>query len=283
MDAAGETAALVALLRVGSRSPKWCSEALQRSGSARALLADELGLLAELALEEAAAEVKAWEERHIQVVSPFDPRFPRRLRDANCYPPLLFVAGSLQQAEERRVAVVGTRHPSARGMRAARAIARKLVDAGHTVVSGLAAGIDTAAHEATLEHGGRTVAVIGSGLDHCYPRQNAALQRRIRAEGAVVSQFWPESPPARSSFPLRNALMASLSDACVIVEANAMSGTRIVARAAFQMRRNVILLKDLLEQAWAQELAARSGAVVASSAEEVSQVLERLLSVPARA
>lgn len=282
MDPAGETAALVALLRVGARSPKWYSEALLKSGSACALLDEELGLLGKLALEEAAAEVKAWEERNIQVVSAFDPRFPRRLRDANFDPPLLFVAGSLQQAEERPVAVVGTRDPTARGMRRARDIARRMVNDGHTVVSGLAAGIDTEAHNGSLERGGRTVAVIGNGLDHVYPRQNAALQRRIRQDGAVVSQFWPESRPTRSSFPIRNALIASLSDACVIVEGTAMSGTRIVARVALEMHRIVVLLEDLLEQDWGRELAGRPGVAVASSAAEVSQVLERHLSAPAQ-
>lgn len=281
MDIAGETAALVALLRVGTRSARWYSKALGRSGSAQDLLDEEQGLLASLALEEAAAEVRDWEARHMNVVSMFDPRYPRRLREANCDPPLLFVAGSLQHAQERPVAVVGTRHPTSRGMRATRTIARRLVEQGHTVISGLAAGIDTEAHEATLESGGRTVAVIGNGLDHSYPRQNAALQRRIPEQGAVVSQFWPESRPARSNFPLRNALMAGLSDACVIVEASALSGTRIVARAALERRRVVVLLEDLMEQEWVRELAARPGVEVARSPADVSHVLERVSSAPA--
>lgn len=280
MDVAGETAALVALLRVGTRSPKSYSEALRTSGSARTLLDQEQGLFAEPALEAAAAEVRTWEQRHIQVISGFDPRFPRRLRAAKWSPPLLFVAGIVERASERPVAVVGTRQPTERGIRAARTITCGLVQEGYSVISGLAAGIDAAAHETALDQGGQTVAVIGNGLDHCYPRQNAALQRRIVENGAVVSQFWPDSQPSRSSFPLRNVLMAALCDACVIVEASAMSGTRILARAALEMKRVVVLLEDLLEQQWARDLADRSGVVVARSAAEITQVLEGHSSVP---
>jgi DNA processing protein len=153
-----------------------------------------------------------------------------------------------------------------------------LVDEGFTVVSGLAAGIDTVAHEAALENGGRTLAVIGTGLDHCYPRQNASLQRRILANGAVISQFWPETRPARGNFPLRNALMAGLAEASVIVEANAMSGTRIEARAALGMQRVVVLLDTLLEQEWARELAEQPGVkVVHSPAQAVEKVQQSIM------
>lgn len=280
MEATGETAALVALLRVGNRSPKWYPEAVSRSGSARALLDDELGLLAEMALADAIAEVEAWEQRQIKVVSVYDPRFPRKLQGLTGIPVLLFVAGTPMVADERTVAVVGTRHPTGRGTQMARKLSRRLVDAGYTVVSGLAAGIDTVAHEAALERRGRTIAVVGSGLDYVYPRHNAGLQRRISQDGAVISQFWPESRPTRGSFPVRNVLMAALSDACVIVEASAMSGTRILARAAVDMRRPVILLEELLAQQWARELAEHPGVQVARSGAEITQLLGRELVPP---
>jgi DNA processing protein len=148
-------------------------------------------------------------------------------------------------------------------------------------VSGLAAGIDTAAHQAALERGGRTIAVIGSGLDHAYPRENTGLQRQLARDGAVISQFWPESRPSRRTFPLRNALMAGLTTASVIVEANAMSGTRILARAAVSLRRVVVLLDTLLEQPWAQELAGQPGVQVAESAAEATALIERARRQPA--
>ncbi len=247
------------------------------TGSARALLADEHGLLADAAFEDAGAEMARWHRRGIQVCSPFDSGYPQSLREVPDRPLLLFVVGRLLAIRSHAIAVIGTRQPTPQGKQVARAVSHRLAEAGYTVVSGLAAGIDTVAHEATLEKKGSTVAVIGSGVDHSYPRENIALQRRIGQEGAVISQFWPESQPSRSSFPQRNALMAGLTEASVIVEAGAMSGTRIQARAALNMRRIVVLLEPLLEQAWAQELAERPGVAVAGSPAEVAATLERSL------
>jgi len=227
----GETAALVALLRVGNRSPKWYSEALLRSGSARALLDEELGLLTEMALAEAVAEVEAWEQRQIKVVSAFDPRFPMKLRGLAGNPlPSCSWPGPRSTPMSGLWPVVGTRQPTVRGTQMARKLSRRISLRGLHGGLGLAAGIRHRAHEAALapgaDHRGDR-----QWPDHFYPRQNAGLQRRISQQGAVVSQFWPESGPTRGSFPLRNVLMAALSDACVIVEASAMSGTRILARA----------------------------------------------------
>jgi DNA processing protein len=149
------------------------------------------------------------------------------------------------------------------------------------VASGLAAGIDTVAHEAALERGGRTLAMVGTGLDHCYPRQNTGLQHRIVRHGAVISQFWPETRPSRGNFPLRNTLMAGLTEASVIVEANAMSGTRIEARAALGMRRTVVLLDTLLEQQWARDLSEQVGVKVVQSAVQAVATLQHSISQPA--
>lgn len=278
MDRNPETAAVIALLRSGHRSWNWYATALHRGDSARALLDEEQGLLAETRLAEALAELDGWERRHIRVLTPCDPRYPANLADAPLRPPLLFTAGDLQPADRRAVAVVGTRQPSVRGRHTARSVAHRLVDEGFTVVSGMAAGIDTAAHEAALERGGRTLAVVGTGLDHCYPRQNSALQRRIVLGGAVVSQFWPETRPSRGNFPLRNALMAGLTEASVIVEAGAMSGTRIEARAALGMRRIVVLLDSLLDQQWARDLSEQPGVRVVHSPAQAVETLQQSIS-----
>jgi DNA processing protein len=276
-----ETIALVALLRTGRRPWSFYAPALQEIGSARVLLDEEQGLLAEAVMAQAAEELREWEGRHIEVVSVLDRRYPRQLMDMSDRPPILFIAGGLVDADEHAVAVIGTRQPTARGRHIARSISHRLVDAGIPVASGLAAGIDTAAHQGALERGGRTIAVIGSGLDHAYPRENTSLQRQLAREGAVISQFWPESRPSRRSFPLRNALMAGLTPASVIVEASAMSGTRILARAAVGLRRVVVLLDALLDQPWAQELAAQPGVEVVESAAEVTAVIERARIQPA--
>jgi DNA processing protein len=158
----------------------------------------------------------------------------------------------------------------------ARSITRHLLDAGYTIVSGLAAGIDSVAHETALQRRGRTVAVIGTGLQHAYPPQNTKLQERIAAEGAVISQFWPETRPARQNFPLRNAVMSGLAIATVVVEATHKSGARTQVRAALAHGRPVLLAADLLDQTWAREVAARPGIYVIRSLSELDEVLARL-------
>ncbi len=144
------------------------------------------------------------------------------------------------------------------------------------MVSGLAAGIDTAAHRAALAHASRTVAVIGTGLCHSYPPQNAPLQRQIATEHAVVSQFWPEAPPTRRSFPMRNAVMSGMTLGTVIVEASQTSGARIQARLALSQARPVFLWQQLVAQPWAREVASRPGAHMVASADEVVETIERL-------
>jgi DNA processing protein len=281
MDQRPDTAAVIALLRSGRRSWNGYATALRRGDLPRALLDEEQGLLAETRVVEALAELDGWERRHIRVLSPSDPRYPANLADAPLPPPLLFIAGDLQPADQRAVAVVGTRQPSIRGRQTARSVAQRLVDEGFTVVSGMAAGIDTIAHEAALERGGRTLAVVGTGLDHCYPAQNRALQRRIVLDGAVVSQFWPETRPSRANFPRRNTLMAGLAEASVIVEASAMSGTRIEARAALGMRRIVVLLDSLLDQPWARDLSEQPGVRVVHSPAQAVETLQQSIRQPA--
>ena len=159
---------------------------------------------------------------------------------------------------------------------AAGAIAEGLAGEGYVVVSGLAAGIDTAAHRAALEMGARTVAVIGTGLRDAYPPENAALQRRIAASGAVVSQFWPETAPARASFPMRNAVMSGFARGTVVVEASHRSGARLQTRLALAHGRPVFLLAPLLAQTWARELAQRPGVHVVTEAAEITAAIERL-------
>lgn len=243
---------------------------LRDAAEVEQLLCEELGLLAQEEWERAAADLEAWKQRGIDALTIADERYPESLRRHVKAPPLLFVRGDGTLLSTPSVAVIGTRQPSERGLRAARAISGRLVADGFTVISGLASGIDTAAHEATLAAGGRTVAVIGTGLDHVYPRSNAALQARIAQEGCVISQFWPDAPPTRRSFPMRNGVMAALAGASVIVEAGERSGTRIAARFSLAAGRRVLLLRTLLEQEWARELADQPGVEIVGSPTELS-------------
>jgi len=163
-------------------------------------------------------------------------------------PHTLYVAGDTGLLEVGpRVAVVGSRRPSEVAVEEARDLARMLVAHAVVVVSGLARGIDTVAHRTTLQEGGKTVAVIGTPLDTCYPRENAHLQARLMREHLVVSQFAPGAPIQRKNFPLRNRTMALLSDATVIVEAGNKSGSLHQGWEALRLGRPLFLMARLAE------------------------------------
>jgi len=283
-----EAAALIALLRAGARPWTEYADLVEEAGSAVAVLDREHDAVPATLfggeerpserLEEIVAEIEVWEAEGMRLRTVLDPSYPDNLRGVHDRPPFVFIAGALAPDDARAIAVVGSRVASEHGVWAARAIAEHLVDQKYTVVSGLAAGIDNAAHTAALARGGRTLAVIGTGLRRCYPPQHAELQRRIAAECAVISQFWPDSPPSRRSFPMRNAVMSGLSLATVVVEASLTSGSRIQARLALDHGRPVFLLESVLEHEWARECAARPGARVIRSPDEITTIVERLTS-----
>lgn len=281
-----ERAALVALLqRPGA---KWQDIALEvlEVGSAVTVLERGLRLQDTLfpetdpvtsALTQAARTLAEWEAMGIGVHACFDDGYPGQLRGIHQMPPLLFSRGVLTE-DRRAIAVVGTRQASEQGLRVASAVARELALNKVTVVSGLARGIDTAAHTAALEAGGRTVAVIGTGVNRFYPSENRALQRRIADEGAVVSQFWPDAPPSKQSFPMRNAVMSGYAAATVVVEAPWKSGARIQARLALEHGRPVVMPEQLLEHDWAREYAREPGVHVVSGLGELLSVVEQVIS-----
>lgn len=282
MPSARDNAALIVLLRRGRRSAQVYADLVEEAGSALAVLEQEEAqrelLEPDIAstLELASGEIAAWEEDGMHLLSVLDPAYPENLRAVYDRPPLIFVAGTLEPADARSVAVIGSRAASARGIETATEVSTHLAVAGYTVISGLAAGIDAAAHLAALQSQRRTVAVIGTGLRHSYPPQNAALQRRIASDGAVVSQFWPEAPPSRRSFPMRNAVMSGMALGTVIVEATHASGSRIQARLALAQGRRVFLLEPLLSQQWARELATRPGTHVVRESQEISATIARV-------
>jgi DNA processing protein len=275
-----ENAALVVLLRGGTRSWSAYAEMVEEAGSAQAVLDREHGnqssLFARDELEAAARQIDQWQQRGMRLVTVLDPDYPQNLRAAHDRPPLVFVAGTLEPRDARGVAVVGARAASPAGRQAATRIAAHLIGEAFTVLSGLATGIDAAAHGAALEAGGRTIAVVGTGLMHCYPPQHVGLQRRIAATCAVLSPFWPDSPPTRRSFPIRNAVMSGAARATVVVEASATSGARMQARLSLAQGRPVFLFAPLLEQEWARAYAERPGTHVFDEPQEITHVVERL-------
>jgi DNA processing protein len=288
-----ETAAVVALLRVGRRPWPVYSEMVENGGSAIPVLQRELmqtdhhqtRLLPphdqDELIEQAATDIAAWEAGGIKTLTVLDPAYPPHLRAVHDRPPLLFLAGRLERRDQRALAVIGSRNPSSEGVERAEAIADHLAGNEYTVVSGLAAGIDTAAHITTLAKNKRTVAVIGTGLCHSYPPQNAELQETIAATGALISQFWPQTRPSRKNFPMRNAVMSGLTLGTVIVEASQTSGARVQARLALAHGRPVFLAEPLLTQTWAQTLAGRPGVRVFREPVEITSMIERLRSTDA--
>jgi DNA processing protein len=211
----------------------------------------------------------------IQVVTILDNEYPSNLRAIYNQPPMLFVRGTLEKTDERAVAVVGTRSASPEGLAQAHRLAFQLARRGVTVLSGLARGIDTAAHKGALAAGGRTVAVMGAGIDIIYPSENAALANRIADRGALVSQFWPGTPPISHNFPMRNVVMSGLSIGTVVVEAAATSGAKMQARLALEHGKRVFLVESLvMSQPWAQRYAKQSGATVVRSVDDIIDILD---------
>jgi DNA processing protein len=209
----------------------------------------------------------------MKVVTVLDDEYPVTLRTIHNLPPFLFFRGRLREDDALAVAVVGTRQPSPDGAARARRMATRLAERGVTVVSGLARGIDTAAHEAALDAGGRTIAVLGSGLLRVYPKENEDLAHRIAESGAVVSQFWPDMPPRRQNFPLRNVVTSGLGQGTVVIEASATSGARLQARLALEHGKHVFLLKSLVDDhPWARGYAKR-GALVIKDVDDVLRAL----------
>jgi DNA processing protein len=284
VTAADERAAMVALLRTGRRP--WVDYAglVEELSSAAAALQQEMRsehepggqttLLsnapadAEDLTTQAAADLERWDAQGMRLVTVLDPGYPANLKAVHDRPPILFIAGHIAPSDARDA-----------GLEQAARIAEHLTQTGYTVVSGLAAGIDTAAHTAALNSNGRTVAVIGTGLARTYPPENHALQRKIAAQGAVISQFWPDAPPSRRSFPMRNAVMSGIALATVVVEASETSGSRTQARLALAHGRPVFLTHTLVErQPWAQQIAARPGTHTIDDPAEITAAVERLIS-----
>jgi DNA processing protein len=232
--------------------------------------------LEDLPLRETAAALTAWLETGIKLTTVLDDDYPLNLRTISNLPPFLFYRGQLRADDAFSVAVVGTREPTSSGLAEARTMASLLADRGVTVLSGLARGIDTAAHEAALAAKGRTIAVLGSGLFNVYPPENRDLADRIANAGAVVSQFWPDAAPARYNFPRRNVVTSGLGQGTVVIEASATSGAKMQARLALEHGKRVFILHSLVEShAWAKTYVKRGAVDVRS----VDDVVRRLRSV----
>ncbi|HLF03608.1 MAG TPA: DNA-processing protein DprA [Dehalococcoidia bacterium] len=186
-----------------------------------------------------AGEMERLEHAGVQVVNWHHSGYPPRLKETADPPPVLYVKGQVLAEDERSVAVVGTRNPTAYGREAAAALTADLARRGITIISGLALGIDGVAHRAALENGGRTIAVVANGLDITYPKEHARLSQQVEQRGAVVSEHPLGVRPDARSFPRRNRLISGMSLGTLVVEAGEGSGTFWTVRHALDQNREV--------------------------------------------
>ena len=184
-------------------------------------------------------EIERARDAGIAIVPFTNPNYPARLRTIADPPPFLYVKGNILTDDDKAVAIVGSRSASEYGRRVARDLARGLVSLGFTVVSGMARGIDGSAHESALQAGGRTIAVLGSGVERAYPAEHETLYRRIGENGAVLSELPIGTRPLAFNFPARNRLISGLSLGVVVVEATEKSGSLITATLAVEQGREV--------------------------------------------
>lgn len=232
-------ARLAALLEVcGSVEAAWKApiQQLKAAGLDRRTLENLLSLRRSLDL---AAEWQRLEQLAITVLTWEDPEYPDNLREVPHPPPVLYVRGELIPQDRCAVAVVGTRQASVYGREVARRVATDLAKNGVTVVSGLALGVDAIAHTAALEAGGRTLAVLGSGVDQIYPAQNRKIASAMAQQGAILSEYPLGTKPEASNFPPRNRVISGLSLCVVVVEAGERSGALITAKFAAEQGRDV--------------------------------------------
>lgn len=211
----------------------------------------------------------------VTALAPSDPRYPSRLGEIADAPPLLYVKGAWRAEDEWGVAVVGTRRATAYGRQAAGELSRGLAANSVTIISGLARGIDTIAHHAAIETGGRTVAVIANGLDTVYPPENARLSEQIAEHGAVITDYPLGTKPRAEFFPRRNRIMSGVALGTLIVEGDHTSGAMITARFALEQGREVFVVPGSIfsPQSRGPHALLRDGATPVASAAEVLEAL----------
>lgn len=229
-------------------------------------------------LPQALERLDAWlaegDDRHVLTLG--DPRYPAELLQTQDPPLLLYVRGQLGALQHAlRLAIVGSRNPTPQGALNARQFAHALGQAGVCVVSGLALGVDGAAHEGALEAGAPTIAVVGTGLDRVYPSRHRDLAHRIAAQGALVSEYPLGTPPLSPNFPKRNRIIAGLSQGTLVVEAALQSGSLITARQAAEQGREVFAIPGSIHSPQARGCHAliRQGAKLVESAQDILEEL----------
>ncbi len=211
----------------------------------------------------------------VRVITRWDPDYPVRLKEIHDPPALLFVRGRLVEQDARCCAVVGTRNPTRYGIEMTERITRGLVAAGITIASGLARGIDTACHETAIKEQGRTIGVLGCGIDVTYPRENGRLMEEMAAHGAVLTEFRPGTVPHSTNFHRRNRIISGLSHGVLVVESGLRSGSLITVRHALDQNREVFAVPGNVMSVGSNgpHWLLKQGATLVESAEDIIEAL----------
>ncbi len=206
-----------------------------------------------------------------------DPAYPELLRAIADPPVLLFAKGRLETLNSPMLAIVGTRRPTPYGRNVAERFAFDLARAGLTIVSGMARGVDTCAHQGALKAGGTTVAVFGAGLDHIYPAENRKLADQIAAQGLLVSEFPMGTPAHPQNFPIRNRIISGLSEGVLVVEGAQYSGSAITAKMGLEQQREVFAVPGNVtsKMSWGPNLLIKQGATLVQEAADVIEGLPK--------
>ncbi|WP_455209971.1 DNA-processing protein DprA, partial [Kaarinaea lacus] len=213
------------------------------------------------------------------VLTLYDPTYPKLLQEIHDPPPLLFFRGEPQLLNHPQLAIVGSRNPSRNGYDTALEFAKHLSESGFVITSGLALGIDTAAHQGALAGRKLTVAVAGTGLDRVYPARNRELAHQIADHGVLISEFAPGTPPLAANFPRRNRIISGLSVGTLVVEAARQSGSLITARTAMEQSREVFAIPGSIHNPLARGCHAliRQGAKLVETASDIMEELSPLM------
>jgi DNA processing protein len=226
------------------------------------------------------AELERIRDFGAQVITADSPLYPRQLREIHAPPIVLYVWGEINERDQHAIGVIGSRRTTHYGTESAKKLSYQLAYAGLTVISGLARGIDTAAHQGALAAKGRTIAVIGSGLMNLYPPENAALAEKIRSgSGAVVSEFSMQVEPDRQTFPMRNRIISGWSHGILVVEAGLNSGALITATQALEQGRSIYAVPGHINapSAHGSNRLIQQGAKLVMEASDILDDLEVLL------
>jgi DNA processing protein len=256
----------------------------QRFGGPQAILSQTTAALASVVDENLARAITdgadraqleqalAWQQSGPRLIlTPDDPRYPPLLLQSAAAPFVLYAEGRLDLLQSPALAIVGSRNATPQGLRNAQTFARSIAASGVTIVSGLALGIDAAAHEAALDQPGSTIAVLGSGADVVYPKRNAGLFEQVRSRGLILSEFPLGTAPVAAHFPRRNRIISGLAQGCLVVEAAMASGSLITARLSVEMGRDVFAIPGSIHSPLSKgcHYLIKQGAKLVETAEDV--------------